>query len=46
MKEDRKEMNKQWGNLANKMGTIVEDIIRPGIRPTLKRYFNTELKNE
>lgn len=39
----RKEMNKQWGSLANKMGSLVEDIITPGIGPALKRYFNTRL---
>ena len=39
---DRRNMNKQWGHLANKMGTIVEDIIRPGIRPALKTYFHSD----
>ena len=26
---DRKSMNKKWGDLANKMGTVVEDIVIP-----------------
>ena len=29
---ERREMNKRWGDLANKMGTIVEDIIAPSVR--------------
>ena len=28
---DRKNRNKQWGELANKMGTLVEDIISPAV---------------
>ena len=30
--QDRREMNKRWGELANKMGTLVEDIIAPSLR--------------
>ena len=41
--KDRKQMNKQWGELANKMGTIVEDLISPAIRPLIKKYFNIEV---
>lgn len=29
MRRDRREMNRQWAALANKQGTIVEDIIYP-----------------
>ena len=29
---ERREMNKRWGELANKMGTIVEDIVAPSLR--------------
>ena len=32
MKVSRKELNKRWGELANKMGTIVEDIVAPILR--------------
>ncbi len=42
MKRDRIEMNKQWGALANKMGTIDEDLIAPATRPVLAKYFNCE----
>ncbi len=36
---DRKRMNKQWGDLANKMGTIVEDIVAPNIAGVALKYF-------
>lgn len=35
----RKEMNKKWGDLANKMGTIVEDILAPNLRRLATEYF-------
>ena len=38
-----KEMNKQWGNLANKMGTVVEDIVVPAIRPLVEKYFEEKV---
>lgn len=28
---DRKRMNKQWGDLANRLGTLVEDIVAPNL---------------
>ena len=37
---DRREMNKRWGELANKMGTIVEDIIAPSLRRMALEEFN------
>ena len=30
-------MNKQWGDLANKMGTLAEDIVAPGIPAILRQ---------
>ncbi len=42
VRQDRKAMNKQWGDLANKMGTVTEDIVAPAVRPAIKRYFNEE----
>ncbi|WP_028950940.1 hypothetical protein [Sulfurihydrogenibium subterraneum] len=38
-----KEMNKRWGELSNKMGTIVEDIISPATRPVLEKYFKCKI---
>ncbi len=43
VQQDRKAMNKQWGDLANKMGTVTEDIVAPAVRPAVKRYFDQEL---
>ena len=42
--EERKEMNKRWGELANKMGTLVEDIFYPSFDIMLKRYFGVTPK--
>jgi hypothetical protein len=44
--KDRKEMNKQWSKLAQKMGTLVEDLIAPALRPVLKKYFQCEVTME
>jgi hypothetical protein len=44
-KENRdqiKENNKQWGALANKMGTIDEDLVAPAVRPVMEQYFKCE----
>jgi len=30
--KDRKQWNKRWGELANKQGTLVEDIVAPSLR--------------
>jgi hypothetical protein len=42
VEKEVKRINKQWGELANKMGTLVEDIVFPATRPVLKRYFNCD----
>ena len=42
-KKTRDEMNKKWGELANKWGTIVEDLVAPNIESIGEKYFN--LKN-
>ncbi len=39
---DRKRMNKQWGALANKMGTLVEDIVAPNIPRIAEEYFQLD----
>ncbi len=33
------EQNRRWGELANKMGTIVEDIVAPNIPRIAREYF-------
>ncbi len=40
MQEDQKNMNMQWGNLANKMGTMVEDLVFPNIAMLAEKYFD------
>ncbi len=35
----KNEMNKRWGELANKMGTFVEDIVAPNIPGIAAEYF-------
>ena len=42
MNEDRKKMYKMWGELANKMGKLVEDIVAPNIPRIAKEYFGAE----
>lgn len=37
--QEQKERNKQWANLAKKMGTITEDLINPATRPAIQRFF-------
>lgn len=39
MLEARKDLNKRWGDLANKMGTIVEDIFAPNLRRIARDHF-------
>ncbi|GAB6161065.1 hypothetical protein JCM12298_02240 [Desulfothermus naphthae] len=38
-----KEMNKRWGELANKLGTLAEDIVAPGIPQLIKRTYNFDV---
>ena len=33
-------MNQRWGNLVNKMGTLVEDIVAPSIRRLAREVFD------
>ena len=39
MRQDRKAMNKQWGDLANRLGTIAEDIAAPNVRTMAAEHF-------
>ena len=41
-KQNIESLNKKWGELANKMGTLVEDIFAPSIEIVLKKYFDIE----
>jgi hypothetical protein len=42
MSESKAELNKKWGDLANKLGTVVEDIVAPNIPTIAKKYFKVE----
>lgn len=39
-KAERREMNRQWGALANKMGTMAEDLVAPSIPRILRTLFS------
>jgi len=42
MRDDRRKVNKQLGEMSNKMGTMDEDLISPAVRPVLNKYFNCD----
>ncbi len=41
-RQDRKESNRRWGELANKMGTLVEDIVAPSLPRVAKELFDCD----
>ena len=43
MERTIKDMNRKWGELANKMGTVTEDIVAPGFPFLIERYFGLSL---
>ena len=42
MRASKREMDKKWGDLANKMGTIIEDILAPNLRRLAIEHFRFE----
>jgi len=38
-KRNIEEMYKQWGHLANRMGTLVEDVFAPSMAEAIEKYF-------
>lgn len=38
-RRERREMNVKWGEIANKMGTIVEDIVIPNLTGILREHW-------
>ena len=36
---ERREMNKRWGELANRMGVLVEDLVAPSVRRMARELF-------
>jgi len=39
MRASKRELDKKWGDLANKMGTIIEDILAPNLRRLADEHF-------
>jgi hypothetical protein len=39
----QKDMNKKWGDMANKLGTLIEDLINPAIKDVIKKYFKSNI---
>ena len=39
---ERREMNRKWGDLANKLGTMVEDLVYPSLPRVLSETFDQE----
>ncbi|POR04028.1 hypothetical protein AU468_04225 [Alkalispirochaeta sphaeroplastigenens] len=37
-----REMNKRWGELANRLGTVIEDIVAPNIPGIMARHFGVD----
>ncbi|MGK7393762.1 MAG: hypothetical protein ACNS62_04285 [Candidatus Cyclobacteriaceae bacterium M3_2C_046] len=41
-RRESKQMNKRWGEISNKLGSIAEDIAAPGLFGIIKRYFQLD----
>jgi hypothetical protein len=41
-KRERQRMNKQWGDLANRLGTLVEDIVAPNLPRVAAELFSCD----
>jgi hypothetical protein len=39
---DRREMNRKWGDLANKLGTMVEDLVYPSLPRIIREQLGQE----
>lgn len=45
MTKSTKSLNKKWGELANRMGTVVEDIVAPNIPTIAQKHFQSEIEH-
>lgn len=43
--QERREMNRRWGELANKMGTLAEDIVAPNLPRVARELFGCQEVN-
>jgi hypothetical protein len=39
MRASKRELDKKWGDLANKLGTIIEDVVAPNLRRLAVEHF-------
>jgi hypothetical protein len=46
MRQWRFQSQKQWGEIANKLGSFVEDIVAPNIPGIARQIFGNEVENE
>ena len=44
MRNEHIRMNKQWGEISNKLGTLVEDIVAPSVPRIIKERYDLEPK--
>ena len=42
-REQNREMNRRWGELANKLGTLVEDLVAPSLPRIISEVLNQEV---
>ena len=42
-RRENREMNRKWGELANKMGTMVEDLVAPSLPRIVQEQFGLEI---
>jgi hypothetical protein len=43
-REERRAMNRKWGELANKLGTLVEDLVYPNLARVIKETLRREVE--
>jgi hypothetical protein len=41
VRRENREMNRKWGDMANKLGTIVEDLVAPSLPPIVEAVLGT-----
>jgi septal ring factor EnvC (AmiA/AmiB activator) len=44
-RREQKEMNLKWGNIANKLGTMVEDLVYPSFARIVREGFDQEARD-
>lgn len=46
MRAENRQMNRKWGELANKMGTMVEDLVQPSLKRIIAEMFNLKVEQQ